>query len=119
LNDEALNGYKWPPGTSSSEQDWILQVIGNPSPQKLQRASWDAISSEVDGNDDAPYDTRTHNTVNEITALDPQGGGGIAFGIAFLAQQIRARASGRAQVAKDGDKGGQSDSAGHGSGDEV
>jgi len=40
------------------------------------------------------------------------GSGGIAFGIAFLAQQIRPRASGRAQVAKDGDKGGQSDSTG-------
>ena len=47
-------------------QSWTLEVIGN----------WDAISSKVDGNDDTPYDTRTHDTVNEITALDPQGGVG-------------------------------------------
>jgi len=32
--------------------------------------------SKVSGSDDTPYDTRTHNTVNEITALDPQGGVG-------------------------------------------
>ena len=49
--------------TPAREQDWTLEVIGN----------WDAISSKVDGSDDSPYDTRTHNTVNEITALDPQG----------------------------------------------
>lgn len=51
-------------GTPAREQDWTLEVIGN----------WDAISSKVDDNDDTPYDTRTHNTVNEITALDPRSG---------------------------------------------
>ena len=50
-------------GTPAREQDWTLEVISN----------WDAIVSKTNGNDDSPYDARTHNTVNEITALDPQG----------------------------------------------
>ena len=49
--------------TPDRQQDWTLQVIGN----------WSAIVSKLSGSDDTPYDTRTHNTVNEITALDPQG----------------------------------------------
>ena len=53
-----------PNGKESREQDWTLEVIEN----------WDSITSKVSGSDDSPYDTRTHNTVNEITALDPQGG---------------------------------------------
>jgi len=36
----------------------------------------DSTVSRVSGNPNAPYDSRTHNTVNEITALDPQGGVG-------------------------------------------
>jgi len=48
--------------TPARGQDWTLQVIGN----------WSAIVSKLSGADDSPYDTRTHNTVNEITALDPQ-----------------------------------------------
>jgi len=48
-------------GTPAREQDWTLEVIGN----------WDAIVSKLSGNPDSPYDTRTHNTVNEITAIDP------------------------------------------------
>ncbi len=53
-------------GTPAREQHWTLEVIGN----------WDAIVSKTNRVDDTPYDTRTHNTVNEITALDPQGGVG-------------------------------------------
>jgi len=34
-------------------------------------AKWDGTSSKLSGNPDSPYDTRTHNTVNEITAIDP------------------------------------------------
>ena len=51
-------------GTPAREQDWTLQAIGN----------WDEIVSKTAGSDDSPYDTRTHNTVNEITALDPHNG---------------------------------------------
>ena len=45
------------------EQSWTLQHVGN----------WSAVVSKTSGNDDSPYDSRTHNTVNEITAIDPQG----------------------------------------------
>ena len=45
------------------QHDWTLQVIGN----------WSAIASKLSGNNDTPYETGTHNTVNEIASIDPQG----------------------------------------------
>ncbi|RLC60561.1 MAG: hypothetical protein DRI01_10040, partial [Chloroflexi bacterium] len=42
---------------------WSLQHVGN----------WSSVVSKTSGADDSPYETRTHNTVNEIAAIDPQG----------------------------------------------
>ena len=51
-------------GTPAREQTWTLDPVGN----------WSAIVSKVSGNNDTPYDGRTHNGANEITAITPNGG---------------------------------------------
>jgi RHS repeat-associated protein len=52
-------------GTPAREQEWdSLDDLGN----------WASIISKTSGANSTPYEDRTHNSANEITAITPQGG---------------------------------------------
>ena len=56
-------------GTPVREQAWVLDSLGNwedPTPGL-------AIDSNDKGNPGTPSDARTHNSVNEISTIDPEG----------------------------------------------
>jgi len=56
-----LNANKDAIASPAREQGWTLDNLGN----------WSNVTSHTNGNLVRPYEDRTHNTVNEITQIDP------------------------------------------------
>jgi len=55
-------------GTPDRQQSWTLDHVGN-----WENPSGLAIDSDDNGNPGTPSDERTHNSVNEVTTIDPEG----------------------------------------------